>query len=141
LGCWTPKPHSILNPLAVSVSLKRKLPRPLSPPKAYVMCAIFAEHRWCRSRCSRLLLRNVQRFPDGLVSKAHRLCVSLNSRLDSHKKEKEGGAKSPGQPYTNQDMTRYRTHNSTQWSTTILSKPKLPHVINLSALCGANLIM
>jgi len=38
--------------------------------------------------------RNVQRFRGGLVFKAHRLCVSLNSRLGSNKEEKktaEGG--------------------------------------------------
>ena len=33
---------------------------------------------------------NVQRFRGGLVFKAHRLCVSLNSRLESHKEEEEG---------------------------------------------------
>jgi len=32
-----------------------------------------------------LLHRNVQRFRGGLVYKAHRLCVSLNSRLESNK--------------------------------------------------------
>jgi len=31
--------------------------------------------------------RNVQRFRGGLVVKAHRLCVSLNSRLESNKEE------------------------------------------------------
>ena len=31
----------------------------------------------------------VQRFRGGLVSKAHRLCVSLNSRLESKKEEEE----------------------------------------------------
>ena len=31
--------------------------------------------------------RNVQRFRDGLVLKAHRLRVSLNSRLESNKEE------------------------------------------------------
>ena len=35
-----------------------------------------------------LLYRNVQRFRGGLVFKAHRLCVSLNSRLESNKEEK-----------------------------------------------------
>jgi len=34
-----------------------------------------------------LLHRNVQRFRGGLVFKAHRLCVSLNSRLESNKEE------------------------------------------------------
>ena len=33
------------------------------------------------------LHRNVQRFRDGLVFKAHRLCISLNSRLESNKEE------------------------------------------------------
>ena len=31
--------------------------------------------------------RNVPRFRGGLVFKAHRLCVSLNSRLERNKKE------------------------------------------------------
>ena len=31
-------------------------------------------------------------FRGGLVSKAHRLCVSLNSRLESNKEEEEGFA-------------------------------------------------
>ena len=32
---------------------------------------------------------NVQRFRGGLVFKAHRLCVSLNSRLESNKEEEK----------------------------------------------------
>ena len=36
-----------------------------------------------------LLHRNVQRFRGGLVFKAHRLRVSLNSRLESNKEEEE----------------------------------------------------
>ena len=36
-----------------------------------------------------LLYRNVQRFRGGLVFKGHRLCVSLNSRLESNKEEEE----------------------------------------------------
>ena len=36
-----------------------------------------------------LLRRNVKRFRGGLVFKAHRLCVSLNSRLKSNKDEEE----------------------------------------------------
>ena len=36
-----------------------------------------------------LLHRNVQRFRGGLVFKAHRLCVSLNSRLKSNKEEED----------------------------------------------------
>ena len=34
--------------------------------------------------------RNMQRLRGGLVFKAHRLCVSLNSRLESNKEEEEG---------------------------------------------------
>jgi len=63
------------------------------------------EGEGCRARpvCRRLLLlpprarclpgegllhhRSVQRFRGGLVFKAHRLCVSLNSRLESNKEE------------------------------------------------------
>ena len=37
--------------------------------------------------------RNVQRFRGGLVFKAHRLCGSLNSRLESNKEEKEPGGR------------------------------------------------
>ena len=33
----------------------------------------------------------MQRFRGGLVFKAHRLCVSLNSRLGSNKEEENGG--------------------------------------------------
>ena len=33
--------------------------------------------------------RNVQRFRGGLVFKAHRLCVSLKSRLESYTEEEE----------------------------------------------------
>ena len=39
--------------------------------------------------------RNVQRFRGGLVFKAHRLCVSLNSRLGSNKEEEEGSGRGP----------------------------------------------
>jgi len=33
---------------------------------------------------------NVQRFRGGLVFKAHRLCVSLNYRLEINKEEEDG---------------------------------------------------
>jgi hypothetical protein len=33
----------------------------------------------------------VQRFRDGLVLEAHRLCVSLKSRLESNKRERSFG--------------------------------------------------
>jgi len=36
-------------------------------------------------------LRRLWRFRGGLVFKAHRLCVSLNSRLESHKEEEDSG--------------------------------------------------
>ena len=36
-----------------------------------------------------LVMGNVQRFRGGLVFKAHRFCVSLNSRLPSNKEEEE----------------------------------------------------
>ena len=38
---------------------------------------------------SQVLHINVQRFRGGLVFKAHRLCVSLNSRLESNKEEEQ----------------------------------------------------
>ena len=38
---------------------------------------------------SQLLHTNVQRFRGGLVFKAHRLCVSLNCRLESNREEEE----------------------------------------------------
>jgi len=41
--------------------------------------------------------RNVQRFRSGLVFKSHRLCVSLNSRLESNEEEREGSTSRPGQ--------------------------------------------
>ena len=49
--------------------------------------------RFCsNSRCQpiiQLLYRDVQQFRGGLVVKAHRLCVSRNSRLESSKEEEE----------------------------------------------------
>jgi len=41
----------------------------------------------CRRHSYLLLRRNVKRFRGGLVFEAHRLCVSLNSRLESNKEE------------------------------------------------------
>jgi len=38
---------------------------------------------------TQLLYRNVQRLRGGLVFKAHRLCLSLNSRLESNKEEEK----------------------------------------------------
>ena len=48
------------------------------------------------------------RFRGGLVFKAHRLCVSLNSRLDSNKEEEEeGGAIAEAM---RRDQTGYGLH-------------------------------
>ena len=44
-----------------------------------------------------LLHRNVLRFRGGLVFKAHRRCVSLNSRLESNNEE-EKGTRPPATP-------------------------------------------
>jgi len=43
------------------------------------------------ARSSELIVESeyLQRFQGGLVFKAHRRCVSLNSRLESDKEEKE----------------------------------------------------
>ena len=46
-----------------------------------------------------LLHRNVQRFRGGLAFKAHRLCVSLNSRLESNKADEESARPPPGYVY------------------------------------------
>ena len=68
---------------------------------AAVLCSM--KHQWLQykrwlgagveSRMGRVveqLLRiNVKRFRGGLVFKAHRLCVSLNSRLESKTEEKK----------------------------------------------------
>jgi len=43
----------------------------------------------CVSETRQLLHRNVQRFRGGLVVKAHRLCVSLTSKLESNNEEEE----------------------------------------------------
>ena len=40
-----------------------------------------------------LLHRNVKRFRGGLVSEAHRLCGSLNSRLESNKEEEDSSCR------------------------------------------------
>jgi hypothetical protein len=44
------------------------------------------------------LHRHVQRLRGGLVFKAHRLCVSLNSRPESNKEEKEDGQEAVATP-------------------------------------------
>jgi len=44
---------------------------------------------WSADLQTALTEKDVQRFRGGLVFKAHRLCVSLNSRLESNKEEEE----------------------------------------------------
>jgi len=83
-------------------------------------------------QCGPLLLhRNVQRFRGGLVFKAHRLCVSLNSRLASNKEREEedlarrgkkaGGARSmPVVPHPSQSVRGglvYKAHRLLYQST------------------------
>jgi len=46
-----------------------------------------------------VLNRNVQRFRGGLAFKAHRLCVSLNSRLESNKEEERRCKLGTHKPY------------------------------------------
>jgi len=55
--------------------------------------ATFAKPKTCHPLSNhlseQLFCRNVKRFRGGLVFKAHRLCVSLNSRLESNKEAEE----------------------------------------------------
>ena len=68
---------------------------PCGRPPAYLPCGPRCALSRTRSSLGgsprdegpQLLFRNVQRFRDGLVFKAHRLCASLNSRLESNKEE------------------------------------------------------
>jgi len=69
------------------------------PPRSITCCGCWRFSAPCPTRrsnpnptTSQLLHRNVQRFRGGLVSKAHRLFVSLNSRRESNKKKKRRGA-------------------------------------------------
>jgi len=50
-----------------------------------------------RRRRMRRTHRNVQRFRGGLVFKAHRLCVSLNSRRESNNQKKKDGVAGSGE--------------------------------------------
>ena len=59
-------------------------PRVVYSRNALVVCLVFAIYLGMETE---LLHINVQRFRGGLVFKAHRLCVSLNSRLESNKEE------------------------------------------------------
>ena len=71
-----------------------RTPRPLAPKRACINVqfenqkqTFFDQIAKFKGRWRSLLDRNVQRFRGGLVFKAHRLCVSLNSRLESNKEE------------------------------------------------------
>ena len=52
--------------------------------------------------------KNVQRFRGGLVLQAHRLCVSLNSRLDNNNEE-EGGVPARAKALMMQAMSEHST--------------------------------
>jgi len=54
--------------------------------RAYATSGVPGSTRWWRVQGLSFLL-HVQRFRGGLVFKAHRLRVSLNSRLESNKEE------------------------------------------------------
>ena len=69
---WTPTPTT-----------RASAPTSSSPRAAPARCSSNGTIR------EQLPLRNVKRFRGGLVFKAHRLCVSLNSRLESNKEEEE----------------------------------------------------
>ena len=56
---------------------------PRSPP------AVPLDRSSTSARSARASPANVRWFRGGLALKAHRLCVSLNSRLESHIKEEE----------------------------------------------------
>jgi len=75
---------------------------PEYPNLALCILSRLAARLWCRVHGFRdftfsieeqLLRRNVNRFREGLVLKAHRLCVPLNSRLDSNKEEEGSGVR------------------------------------------------
>jgi len=59
-------------------------------------------------RCEQILHRNVQRFRGELVFKAHTLCVSLNSRLESNEEEEEMCSDDDGAVWRGQGGARRR---------------------------------
>jgi len=76
--------------LALFPRVKSLIPFKLSPLCSEPADAPAADN--CEDQFSireQLLLGNVQRFRGGLVFKAHRLCVSLNSRLETKKEEEK----------------------------------------------------
>jgi len=75
-------------------------PHPPAPPPhpptsdSQDQAGVSGSGRRCHARSGtgqQLLRRNEQRFRGGLVFKAHTLCVSLNSRLESNREEVEEG--------------------------------------------------
>ena len=56
-----------------------------------------------------MINRNVQRFRGGLAFKAHRLCVSLNSRLESNREEEKDDQSRSNAPKSNMDEALGRT--------------------------------
>ena len=62
----------------------------------------------------------MQRFRGGLVFTAHRLCVSLNSRLESNKEEEDGGVDSDqpeggGDPPLSSEYGTFKTVKARFW--------------------------
>jgi len=81
-----------------------------------------------------LLHKIVQRFRGGLVFKAHRHCVSLNSRLESNKEEEGVRAPLALLPSCLRDLLSRRAH-------TVYYAPFInSHAINFNVLCGTNLV-
>jgi len=68
-----------------------------------------------RGRCVHPLHKNVQRFRGGLVFKAHRLCVSLNSRRRQRRAPREMCTPS-GPPSARRPLTPRGTSPSSGWS-------------------------
>jgi len=72
-----------------SASVRNEATVPMPREESY-FSGIYAGIRlWLRAAGLNVEDINVQRFRGGLVFKAHRLCVSLNSRLESNKEEEE----------------------------------------------------
>jgi len=85
-GAERPRILSHRHHLAQRLSSDCVDPAPADPPISERNVSL------CRTKFSireQLIHRNVLRCRSGLVFKAHRLCVSLNSRLDSNKEEEK----------------------------------------------------
>jgi len=84
-----------------------------------------------RRRWLQLLHRDMQRFRGGLVFKVHRLCVSLNSRLENDKEEEGGcGAATPATPAPECGNEQAAAGVPTQ-----------EHVHSLTAACSLNRLL